>query len=168
MTVKKIRESKDGTVIKITPYAVLFFVERGKKMKKKLFIICSKRFYEKIPSILNELQERFIVTLPNCYDEPDTESRFKEMGRKEHAKFKSEMIRHSENVIKEMDAILVLNFDKEEYKNYIGGATFLEMYDAFRLNKTIYMYNDIPEGILKDEIIGFNPVIINGNLEEIK
>jgi len=145
-----------------------FFVERRIKMKKKLFIICSKRFYEKIPPILKELEKRFIITLPNCYDAPDTEFRFKEMGREEHAKFKSDMIRHSEKVIKEIDMVLVLNFDKGEYKNYIGGCTFLEMYDAFRHNKTIYIYNDIPEGILKDEIIGFNPVIINGDLEEIK
>ena len=43
---------------------------------------------------------------------------------------------------KEMDAVLVLNLDKEKngeiLKNYIGGATFLEMYDAFRLGKKIY------------------------------
>ena len=137
-------------------------------MKKKIFIICSKKFYEKIPSILEKLEDKFLITLPNCYDEPETEFRFKEMGIEAHTKFKSEMIRHSEEVIKEIDAVLVLNFDKGEYKNYIGGATFLEMYDAYRLNKTIYMYNDIPEGILKDEIIGFNPIIIHGNLEEIK
>ena len=63
----------------------------------------------------------------------------------------------------------VLNFDKEKdgitYKNYIGGATFLEMYDAFRLNKKIYLYNDIPSGMLYDEIEGFNPIVINGNLD---
>ena len=70
-----------------------------------------------------------------------------------------------------MDAILVLNFDKitdgEIEKNYIGGATFLEIYDAFRLNKKIYLYNDIPDGILYDEIHGFAPIIINRDLTEI-
>ena len=136
-------------------------------MKKKLFIICSKRFYNKIPSILEELNGKFNIELPNCYNKPDTEFKIKELGYEEHVKFKSEMIRHSEKVILGVDAVLVLNFDKDDYKNYIGGATFLEMYDAFRLNKIIYMYNDIPEGILKDEIIGFNPLIINGRLEEI-
>lgn len=75
------------------------------------------------------------------------------------------MIRHSEDVIKEMDAVLVLNYDKNGQKNYIGGATFLEIYDAFRLNKKIFFINDIPEGILKDELIGFNPTVINGNLK---
>ena len=42
------------------------------------------------------------------------------------------------------------------------------MYDAFRMGKKIYMYNDIPEGILYDEISGFGPIIINGDLDLIK
>ena len=78
------------------------------------------------------------------------------------------MIRHSEEVIQEMDAVLVLNYTKNSIPNYIGGATFLEMYDAFRLGKKIYMINEIPDLILKDEIIGFNPTIINGDLSKIK
>ena len=67
-----------------------------------------------------------------------------------------------------MDAVLVLNYDKNGNKNYIGGATFLEMYEAFMNDKKIYLYNDIPEGMLYDEIEGFSPVILNGNLDLIK
>ncbi len=71
-----------------------------------------------------------------------------------------------------MDTVLVLNLDKEKngkvFKNYIGGATFLEMYDAFRLGKKIYLYNNIPDGMLFDEIEGFDPIIINGDLNLIK
>ena len=135
---------------------------------KKLFIICSKRFYDKIPSILERLDNKFEIQLPNCYDGPNTENEIKKLGREEHVLFKSKMIKKSEEEMKKVDIVLVLNFDKDDYKNYIGGATFLEMYDAFRLGKKIYLYNDIPEGILADEIIGFNPIIINGKLEEIK
>lgn len=94
------------------------------------------------------------------------------LGKKEHQKFKAEMYKQSESTIKSVDAVLVLNYDKkvdgEIYKNYIGGATFLEMYDAFRLNKKIYLYNDIPACILYDEIQGFNPIILNGDLSNIK
>ena len=32
-------------------------------------------------------------------------------------------------------------------------------------NKKIYLYNDIPEGILYDEISGFSPMVINGNFK---
>ena len=133
----------------------------------KIFLICSKTFYNKIPDIKPELEKSgHTITLPNCYDAPDTESKFR--GTQQHANWKASMIRHSEEVIKEMDAVLVLNYDKNGQKNYIGGATFLEIYDAFRLNKKIFFINEIPEGILKDELIGFNPIIINGNLNLVK
>ncbi|MDK2899232.1 MAG: hypothetical protein PWQ10_419 [Patescibacteria group bacterium] len=134
----------------------------------KIFIICSKTFYDKVTSIRRSLEEiGHSITLPNCFDEPDAESRYRDMGKEEHSKWKANLIKHSGNVIDENDAVLVLNFDKYDQKNYIGGATFLEMYDAFRLDKKIYMYNDIPDGILKDEIIGFSPIVINQNLNLI-
>ena len=139
----------------------------------KIFIICSKRFYENIPNIKKKLEQKNIqVFLPNCYDDPKTEERMWNLGREKHQEFKAQMYKQSEEIIKNMDAVLVLNFDKitDETieKNYIGGATFLEIYDAFRLNKKIYLYNDIPEGMLYDEIQGFAPIIINGDLSKIK
>lgn len=133
----------------------------------KIFIICSKAFYGRIPEIKEKLESKgHIITLPNCYDAPETENSYR--GTEEHSKWKSEMIKHSEAVISNVDSVLVLNYDKNNVSNYIGGATFLEMYDAFRLNKRIYMVNEIPEGILKDEVIGFCPVILNGNLDLIR
>ena len=139
----------------------------------KILIICSKRFYGNIPNIKNNLEQKDMqVFLPNCYDDPKTEERMWNLGREKHQEFKAQMYKQSEETIKNMDAVLVLNFDKitneKIEKNYIGGATFLEIYDAFRLNKKIYLYNDIPEGMLYDEIQGFAPIIINGDLSKIK
>lgn len=135
----------------------------------KILIICSKKFYSKIESIKKELESIGIeVYLPNCYDKPDTEDKMKLLGDKEHREFKAKMFKQSEETISNMDAVLVLNYSKDELnKNYIGGATFLEMYDAFRMNKKIYLYNDIPKSILTDEIKGFSPIIINGDLSKI-
>lgn len=133
----------------------------------KIFLICSKKFYGLIPPIKEELENMgHIITLPNCYDHPETEAQLR--GTENHASWKAEVIKHSEEVIKEMDAVLVLNYIKNGKPNYIGGATFLEMYDAFRLGKTLYIMNDIPDNILKDEIIGFNPIILNGDLSKIR
>lgn len=135
----------------------------------KIFIVCSKRFYNKIPEVQKVLEANgHIITLPNCFDDPTTEERHRNLGNNAHSKWKAEMLQHSTNVIDSNDAILVLNFDMDDIQNYIGGATFLEMYDAFRLNKKIYLYNDVPKGILKDEIIGFNPILIHGNLGKIR
>ena len=139
----------------------------------KILIICSKKFYDKIPQIKQLLENNnHEVFLPNCYDDPTTESRMWNLGEKEHQEFKARMFRKSEETISQMDAVLVLNYDKIKddivYKNYIGGATFLEIYDAFRLGKKIFMLNDIPQGILYDELQGFAPIIINGNINIIK
>ncbi len=139
----------------------------------KILVICSKKFYSKIEEVKQELEKRGNrIFLPNCYDDPTAEQKAWDLGVKEHQKFKAKMYKQSENTISKMDAVLVLNLDKEKdgkiLKNYIGGATFLEMYDAFRLGKEIYLYNDIPEGMLYDEIEGFGPIIIDGNLELIK
>jgi len=129
----------------------------------KIFLICSKAFYDKIPDIKTTLEKAgHVITLPNCFDDPQEESRHR--GTETHAQWKSEKIKHSTGVIEKQDAVLVLNFKKNDVANYVGGATFLEMYDAFRLGKNIFLLNDIPEGILKDEIIGFAPVLLNGNL----
>ncbi len=139
----------------------------------KILIICSKKFYGNIPNIKKDLEKNNIqVFLPNCYDEPKTEEKMWNLGIEKHQEFKAKMYKQSEETIKIIDAVLVLNFDKvtdkKSEKNYIGGATFLEMYDAFRLNKKIYLYNDIPEGMLYDEIQGFAPVVINGDLSKVK
>ena len=137
--------------------------------KMKIFVICSKRFYSKIADIKSELEScGHVVELPNSFDNPEAENGIKNMGNKAHAKWKEKMFSRSLRVTKGSDAVLVLNFDKDNYKNYIGGATFLEMYDAFRLKKKIFLYNQIPEGILKDEIICFSPIVIEGNLKRIK
>ncbi len=139
----------------------------------KILMICSKKFYSKIEEVKKILEEKNNeVFLPNCYDDPATEQRMWDLGKEEHQKFKAKMYKQSEDTISEMDAVLVLNLDKEKdgeiIKNFIGGATFLEMYDAFKLGKKIYLYNNIPNGMLFDEIEGFDPIIINGDLSLIK
>ena len=139
----------------------------------KILIICSKKFYSKIEEVKRNLEKRNIeVFLPNCYDDPTAEQKAWDLGVEEHQRFKAKMYKQSEDTIKEMDAVLVLNLDKEKdgkiLNNYIGGATFLEMYDAFRLGKKIYLYNNIPDGMLYDEIEGFGPIIISGDLKLIK
>lgn len=134
----------------------------------KLFIICSKRFYDRIPEINQTLKNLGHETvLPNCYEDPGTEERMKSEGDAEHARWKASMLRHSGDVISTVDGVLVLNFDKDGDESYIGGATFLEMYEAFLQNKKIFLYNCIPSSILSDEIRGFAPVILHQELKRI-
>ena len=132
----------------------------------KIFLICSKRFYPDLPPVRKALERAgHTVVLPNSYDAPETESRLR--GTPEPAAWKAKMIRRSEAVIGESDAVLVVNNEKDGAKGYVGGATFLEIYDAFRLGKKIFFLNPLPEGMLRDELIGFSPVILNGDLSKV-
>lgn len=90
---------------------------------------------------------------------------------REHGSVKKEYdyIRYHFNEIKESDAILVLNFDKNGIKNYIGANTFLEIGYAHVLNKRIYLLNDMPDqSYIKDELEAMEPTVINGDLSKIK
>ena len=135
----------------------------------KILVICSNTFYDKIEPIKKTLEEMgHSIELPNSYDNPGAEKEAWALGNEAHAEFKKRMFKRSEATISNMDAVLTLNFDKNGQPNYIGGATFLELYEAFMKGKKIYMYNPIPEGMLYDEISGFSPIIINGNLDLVK
>lgn len=105
---------------------------------------------------------------PNGFDMLEAEENVKQSSPEEHQRWKADMIRRDGKIVAVNDAILVLNFEKHNKPNYIGGATFLEMFKAFELGKKIFLYNPIPEGMLTDEILGFGPVVINGNLSFIK
>ena len=135
----------------------------------KVFVCCSKHFYSKLPPILEKLEQLgHESTLPNSYHEPFKEEDMKLAGAKEHNEWKAGMIRLQAEKVAANDAILVVNFEKNGIQNYIGGATFLEIFQAFERKKKIFLYNPVPEGIFKDELDGMEPIVINGALEKIK
>ena len=65
------------------------------------------------------------------------------------------------------DAILVLNYDKNNIPGYVGANTLMEMGLALHLNKKTYLLNQIPEMSYREEILGVKPVVINGDLSKI-
>lgn len=135
----------------------------------KVFIVCSKAFYAQVTAVQSALEQAgHKITLPNSFDNPNREAELKLQGAKEHAAWKAEMIREQNQKIKANDAILVLNYDKAGQANYIGGATFLEMFKAFELGRKIFLMNPVPESILTDEIKGFAPTVIQGDLSQVK
>lgn len=65
------------------------------------------------------------------------------------------------------DVILVTNYDKNDVAGYIGGNTLMEMGVAFFLEKPVYLLNQIPELLYKEEILGMKPVVLESDLEKI-
>ena len=138
----------------------------------KVMIVCSTTFYDKVGPIKEQLEKNnHKVITPNCYDAPVTSDDHKKMTPEEYLDFFRNMYYESRDKICDIDAILVLNYSKEKngqtLTNYIGASTFLEMYEAFMNNKKIYMINDFPDNMLLDEIKGFNPIVLNGDINKI-
>lgn len=135
----------------------------------KIFICCSKHLYHRVLPIKRQLEESgHKVALPNSFYKPLKEEDMKEIGKKEHKKWKRRMIHKSHRRTLSNDAILVLNFNKTGQKNYIGGATFLEIFAAFYSKKKVFLYNPIPVGILEDELRAMITEVIGGDLTKIK
>lgn len=135
----------------------------------KIFIISSASFYDRIPPIKEYLEKKgFELVMPNTYENPTLEKEILETGHEAHVELEKKLFKMSEEKIKSVDAVLCLNYEKRGIQNYIGGATFIEIYEAFKNNKKIYLYHDIPEGMLYDELSGFDSIVIHENLDLIK
>jgi hypothetical protein len=87
----------------------------------------------------------------------------------EHAEVKKEndFIKWYYNSIINSDAILVLNFDKNGIKNYIGGNTLMEIAFAHVHDKKVFLLNPVPEIGYKDEILAMYSLILEDNLNKI-
>jgi len=83
-------------------------------------------------------------------------------------KISHDLIRDYFNKIKNSDAVLIVNLDKNGIKNYIGGNSFLEMGFAHVLKKSVFLLNDIPDMPYNDEIKAMQPVILNNDFDRIK
>ena len=67
-----------------------------------------------------------------------------------------------------MYAPLVLNFAKNGVDGYIGGNVLMEMGLAFHYKKPIYILNPVsPKLGFLEEVLGLQPVFLNGKLEKI-
>lgn len=135
----------------------------------KILICASKHHYDTIAPIQATLEGiGHAVMLPNSFDAPMKEEEKKKEGPEAHREWKAMMLHKQSEKVLANDAVLVLNFDKGDKKNYIGGATFLEIFRAFDAGKKIFMWNPIPEGILTDELCAMGPVVINGDISKIR
>lgn len=84
-------------------------------------------------------------------------------------KRKKNYIRKYYKMIKNSDAILIMNPKKNGIKNYIGANSFLEIGYAHALAKKIYILYDLPkQNYINDELYAMETVILDGDLDGIK
>ncbi len=135
----------------------------------KVFLCASRSSYHRVAEVRAGLERRgHVVTLPNNFDDPGREDHVKTSGTPAFAAWKAEVLELQAEKVATNDAILVLNFDKSDQRNYLGGATFLEVFKAWELRKVIYFFNALPEGILRDELEAMRPIVIEGDLDKVE
>lgn len=80
---------------------------------------------------------------------------------------KAEAMRNHFDKVAWAEATLVCNYDKNGVVGYIGANTLMEMGLAFHLKQPIYLWGPIPELSYKEEILGMQPILIDGDLKMI-
>ena len=134
----------------------------------KTITLCgSMKFYSKMLELQRFLKEfGFKVFIPT--PENGKAIDYDSLSDEELANIKNGYINEHINKIKESDAILIVNFDKNGIKDYIGANAFLEMGFAYILGKKIFILNAIPDQPNKTEILGLMPIVLNGDVESLK
>jgi len=121
----------------------------------KIVLCGSKKFISKFFELQKELEERqFEVVVPREFIE--------DIPKKEAS------LLHFKEIDKEdVDALLIVNEDKNEIKNYIGANGFAELAFGFYKGKTIYLLNDIYEPY-SEELLAWEVIPLKGNINLIK
>ena len=131
--------------------------------------IGSMQFIDKMLEVRGKLRESghdaFVTDLHKSLI-GKTEEEIEEI--KLHQKYNMDAIREFWRMMQGADAVLVLNYDKNGIKNYVGGNTLMEIGFAHVLNQKVFMLNPIPDmPYCKTEIEAVKPIIINKDLTKI-
>jgi hypothetical protein len=102
-----------------------------------------------------------VALLPNPLEALDASEALEEAATR---KAKYDLIRRHWAKIREADAVLVLNYDKNGVAGYVGGNTFLEIGFAHVLLKGIFLLYPVPEMPYAAEILATQPVVLDGDL----
>jgi len=141
----------------------------------KIVICASISFTNKIKEVAEQLSEKgYDVEIPLTSQriingELTLEEFYKEQKNGDGAlrKIQDGVIKRYYEIIKNSDAVLVINMDKNGIENYIGGNTLIEMAFAHVLDKKVFLLNPIPEISYKDEIMAMRPIVLDGNLAKV-
>jgi hypothetical protein len=147
-----------------------------KKIKKTITICSSASFYSQVVEVQKQLKDLgFKVRVPITVNKMVKSNDFKVetyktwMERPEDYKRKAYLTKKHFGEVEKGDVVLVLNYKKNGKDGYIGGAVLSEMAVAFYLKKPIYILNPIDESSsFKEELYGMFPIILRGDLKNIK
>lgn len=139
----------------------------------KITICGSMTFAKQMVEVQSRLEKKgHTVILPSDIDTHLSDSGFIDNFEQnlKHCR-EEDMLRDHYDAIKKSDAILVLNYPKNNIEGYIGTSTLMEMAIAHNYKKNIFLLNNVPS--YKDyrwvhEVLIINPQVVKGDLTKIK
>ncbi len=141
-----------------------------REVTMRIGVVGSMHFTEKMISARDKLIEMghdaFVTNLAEPFiGKSDKEKEKIKLDQKRNF----DAIREFWRLMQGADAILVLNFDKNGIKHYIGANTLMEIGFAHVLNQKVFLWNPIPcMPYCRPEIEAVLPKVICGNLAKIK
>ena len=134
----------------------------------KIYLAASSSFWDRLPEMKEKLEKcGHAVILPSTVEDPELEERTWREGDAAHVKLIRKLFEDGEERIGGCDAFYLLNYDKHGISGYVGGAALIELYMAHREHKKIFIENEVFPGPMYDEIMGFGPVFVYGDLNKI-
>lgn len=121
---------------------------------KKIVLCGSKKFIPKffeLKAILEEMNYDVIVPREFIVD----------MQKKE-----ASLLHFSEIEKDDVDALLIVNENKDGLENYIGANGFAELAFGFYKGRKIFLLNDIYQPF-EEELVSWEVIPLKGNLEKI-
>ena len=129
----------------------------------KITIGGSMVFAKQMLEIKKQLEEKgYIVFVTNAIEHYTTSSEIKENFEKElKISLEHDVIKTFFDKIAESDALLIINYPKNNIKGYLGTSVLMEIGLAYHLNKKIYLLYNVDKsqsyaleiGIIKPEIL---------------
>jgi hypothetical protein len=139
----------------------------------KIFIIGSLSFKEKMKSIKVDLEKmgHQVELCPSVSLDESKElwNDIKTRSKTEFAKLGTERNLKNFNTIRNSEAILLVNLNKNGIDGYIGANSLMELAVAFEHGKKIFILNEPPKDFFAEEELSYmNTVVINSDLSLIK
>lgn len=92
---------------------------------EKVLLSTSYSFYSKLETIKKSLEKiGFEVILPTGYGEEAPAYRTRKLSEKEFIRIKQDLFKKDDENVRLCNKLLVMNYDKPDSQNYIGGQFF--------------------------------------------
>lgn len=143
------------------------FVEEFQPLYTDIALCGSMTHRTEMTQLIEQLEAMGLsVSTPGLDAEPVNYEEVESMS--EVGKIKGRFIRRHFANIYNSKAVLVANYEKNGIEGYIGANTLLEMCAAFIYEKPIYILNPITKLKGYEEILGLEPIVIDGDLRELE